>query len=152
MINAKCMTFFVAIIPVIMFNSGCSMHVRRVPPDAAFIKQIGLPVYPHAQPLRGQELTTSMKLGDADQLEVTMLTRDDVSRVQDFYAKRVPKNARKTVIPLGFVTGTVYQWDVQDTQKEIMIERIKDTTIIQLQSMTLRVPTLSPSATPSAQP
>lgn len=144
--------FCVAIVSVAVLGAGCSVRVRQVTPDAALMKQIGLPVYPHAQPLKGQELRTSMRFGDADQLKVTLVTRDDLSRVQDFYAKRVPKNASKTTIGLGFMTGAVYQWDDRNTQKEITIGRIKEITIIDLQSMTLRVPTLSQSPSPSAQP
>src|ERR1700736_4097478 len=152
MINTKHVVFWGAIIFVTVLNYGCSMHVRRVPPNAAFIRQIGLPVYPHAQPVNGQQVTASMKLGGADQLRVTLVTRDDLIRVQDFYAKHVPKNATKTAVSLGFMTGTVYQWDTRDTQKEIMIARIKEMTVIQLQSMALRIPTSTESATPSAQP
>ena len=152
MLNTKLVTYCFGIISVVVLNSGCSFQVRQIPPDAALMKQIGLPVYPHAQPLKGQELKTSMRLGDADQFKATFVTHDDLARVQDFYAKRVPKNASKTAIALGFMTGTVYQWDARDTQKEITIGRIKDMTIIELQSMTLSIPTLSQSATPSAQP
>jgi hypothetical protein len=152
MIKPKCVTRYVAIISMVMLNFGCSVRVHQVPANAALMKQIGLPVYPHAQALTGREFTTSMRMGGADQLEVTMLTRDDATRVLDFYAQRVPKNATKTVIPLGFLKATVFRWELQDTQKEIMIERIKDTTIIQLQSMTVRVPTSSESGSPSAQP
>ena len=152
MITIKRITFCVAIIFVVVLNSGCSMHVRQVAPDATFIRQIGVPVYPNATRLNGQALKMSIKLGDADELKVTLLTRDDVDRVQDFYAKHVPKNARKTTVPLGFTTATAFQWDVKNSQKEIIIERIKEMTIIELQSTTLSLPTSSQGATPIAQP
>jgi len=94
----------------------------------------------------------SSKLGGADQFQAMFTTRDDLSRVQDFYAKHVPKNARKMVIPLGFTTAVAFQWYVKNTQKQVLFEKIKDTTLIELQSMTLSFPTSSQSATPSAQP
>ena len=94
----------------------------------------------------------SSKLGDANQLQVMFVTHDDISRVQDFYAKHVPKDARKIVVPLGFTTTTAYQWYVKNVQKQVMFEKVKDTTIIQLQAMTINLPASSQSATPSAQP
>lgn len=48
MVNTNNMTCCVAIIFIAGLNAGCLMHLRQVPPDAAFIRQIGLPVYPRA--------------------------------------------------------------------------------------------------------
>ena len=137
MIKIKSVATSVAILFIAALSAGCSMHVRQVPPNAAFISQIGLPVYPNAKALRGQELTTASKLCDVQQIQVMFETSDDLSRVQDFYVKRVPTNARKMVIPLGFTTAIAYQWDIRNTQKEVTIQKIRDMTIIQLQSLTL---------------
>lgn len=97
-----------------------------------------------------------MRSGDTDGLIVTLSvelsTNDDVRRVEDFYAKRVPKNASNTTILVGFATATAFQWDLQDTHKQIMIQRDKDMTLISLQSITRRLPTSSQSATPIVQP
>ena len=151
MINTSA-THWAAIVAIVLLGSGCSIHARQIPPNAALVKQIGLPVYPNAAPVKGQELMDSSKLGDANQLQVMFVTHDDISRVQDFYAKHVPKDARKIVVPLGFTTTTAYQWYVKNVQKQVMFEKVKDTTIIQLQAMTINLPASSQSATPSAQP
>jgi len=151
LINTKRMIYWIAMLSVAFLSLGCSAHTRQIPPNAA-LKQIGLPVYPNATAIRGQELTDSSKLGGADQFQAMFTTRDDMSRVQDFYAKHVPKNARKMVIPLGFTTAVAFQWYVKNTQKQVLFEKIKDTTLIELQSMTLSFPTSSQSTTPSAQP
>jgi len=152
MIDTKRVTYWVAIFSIVLLSSGCSVHTRQIAPNAALVKQIGLPVYPNATAIRGQELKDSSKLGDADQFQAMFTTHDDLSRVQDFYAKHVPKNARKIVVPLGFTTTVAYQWYVKNTQKQVLFEKIKEMTIIELQSMTLSLPTSSQSATPSAQP
>jgi len=151
MISTKRVRYWVAIVSFLLLNLGCSAHTLQIPPNLA-LKQIGLPVYPNATAIRGQELMDSSKLGGADQFQAMFTTRDDLSRVQDFYAKHVPKNARKMVIPLGFTTAVAFQWYVKNTQKQVLFEKIKDTTLIELQSMTLSFPTSSQSATPSAQP
>jgi hypothetical protein len=141
-----------AIIAIVLLTSGCSVHSRQIAPNAGLIKQIGLPVYPNATAIRGQELANSSKLGAANQLQVMFTTHDDISRVQDFYAKRVPKDARKIVVPLGFTTTTAYQWYEKNVQKQVMFEKVKEMTIIELQAMTLNFPASSQSATPNAQP
>src|ERR1700736_903275 len=122
MINIR-VTHWAAIISILLLGSGCSVHAHQIPPNAALVKQIGLPVYPNATPIKGQEFTNSSKLGDANQLQVMFATHDDISRVQDFYAKRVPKDARKIVVPLGFTTTTAYQWYVKNVQKQVMFEK-----------------------------
>src|SRR5215471_13599076 len=100
MIIAKRWVYLVAIICVAALSSyGCSVHARQVPVSVA-VRQIGLPLYPHAQPLHGQELTTSIKIGAVDEQKITLWTHDDPSRVQEFYVHRIPKDARKTTVAL----------------------------------------------------
>jgi len=149
--NSKRMTYWIAMVAVVFLGLGCSAHTRQITPIAA-LKQIGLPIYPNAVAIRGQELTDSSKFGGADQFQAMFTTRDDMSRVQDFYGKHVPQNARKMFIPLGFTTAVAFQWYVKNTQKQVVFEKFKDTTLIELQSMTISFPTSSQSATPSAQP
>jgi hypothetical protein len=147
LIKAKSAACCVAIMVIAALSSGCSMHVRQVSPNAAFISQIGLPVYPNAKALRGQEVSNASKLGDVQQIQVMFETSDDLNRVQDFYVKHVPSTARKMVVPLGFTTAIAYQWDIRNTQKQVMIQKIRDMTIIQLQSLTLTRPTSSSQST-----
>jgi hypothetical protein len=79
-------------------------------------------------------------------------TNDDPSRVEAFYSKHIPKDARKIVIPLGFTTTTAYQWYGKDSQKQVLFENIKGVTIIQLQSVKLHLTGPGQSAAPSTQP
>ncbi len=116
-------------------------------PTPQLVTKVGLPVYPNATPLMAQQANQLSRLGTADSLSVMFKTTDAPSKVDAFYAKRVPKDARKMVIPMGIMTTTAYQWYVKNAQKQVLFEQIKGTTIIQLQSTQLTLG--QPSPTPS---
>jgi hypothetical protein len=127
-------------------TSGCSMQTHAVAPTAQVIKQIGLPVYPNSKPQFGMDTNESMGSAGVHQLSVSFHTRDNLDRVQRFYAERLPKNARKIVLPLGIARAIAYQWYDKTSQKQVMLMSFKDETIIQLRSMQFG------SATPTAHP
>lgn len=120
--------------------SGCTMHTQQVKPTPALIKQVGLPVYPNATPIMASNVTQASRLGHADSASVGFVTNDDITKVQAFYAKRVPANARLITIPMGFTTTVSYQWYEKDMQKQVLFERIKGRTIISLQSVKIGLP------------
>jgi TRAP-type mannitol/chloroaromatic compound transport system substrate-binding protein len=128
------------------------MHTQRITATPDTIRQVGLPVYPGAKPMGAHVTNQSSRLGFADMTSVDFTTSDDVSRVQAYYVKRIPANAQKIVVPMGFTTTVLYQWYDRDSQKQVLFERVKDITIIHLQSMKLALQRASPSPTaPSSQ-
>ncbi len=126
---------------------ACSIQTHKVVPTPQFVNRIGLPVYPGAKPMIGQDIGETSRLGGADTLSAMFMTHDDITKVDAFYSQHVPKVARKTVIPMGFTTTTTYQWYATDSQKQIIFNHVKDVTVIQLQSMKLNL--AAPSSTPS---
>jgi hypothetical protein len=145
-------TIFCVVAAALVVVTGCSVRTHQMTATPALVKEIGLPVYPNSKPMMGQDTNQSSRLGGSDTLSAMFSTTDDPSRVEAFYAKRIPKDARKLVIPLGFTTTTAYQWYSKDGQKQVLFEKIKGLTIISLQSMKLRLPGPGQSPTPGATP
>jgi hypothetical protein len=144
-IGARC--FIIAMTSVIL--GGCTVHSHQTAPTPAIVKRVGLPVYPHARPYIAHVVDQSSRIGTADVTSIDLITKDDLPRVEAFYAARVPKNAQKIVVPLGITTTTAYQWYERDSQKQVLFERIKDMTVIHLQSMKIGFPNSQTSASPS---
>lgn len=142
----------VAIAASSLLLAACSVQSRQMAVTPKVLKQIGLPVYPPAQPFFAHDTNQSSRLGEAEMLSASFTTNDDVSRVQAFYVARVPKDAKKIVVPLGFTTTVTYQWFERNKQKQVLLERVRDQTIIVLQSMELSLPKPAQSTTPSAGP
>ena len=137
----------VSLVALLSTLDGCAVRTHQLTPTPQLVNKVGLPVYPNATPLMAQQANQLSRLGSANSLSVMFKTTDDPRKVDAFYAKRVPKDARKMVIPMGVMTTTAYQWYVKNAQKQVLFEQIKGTTIIQLESTQLTFG--QPSPTPS---
>ena len=124
---------------------GCATQSRMVPPTPAFIKLIGVAVYPRATPLAAQDTTVTSGVGSAEQLSATFTTHDSRDRVAQFYEKVLPKTKRSSAVP--FVNGIAYNFFIGANQKEVLLVTIKDETMITLQ--TTNIATSKPTPTPS---
>lgn len=133
---------------IVLLAAGCSMHANPVRPTHQVIEQIGLPVYPGATAERAAQIDQGIASAQIHSLSVSFMTTDDMDRVVNFYAERLPKTARRMVVPMGFTKDVTFQFFDKSDQKQVTVMSIKNTTFINLQSMQL-MPTPAPtSATP----
>jgi len=128
--------------------AGCSMHANPVRPTHQVLEQIGLPVYPGAREENAAQIDQGIASAHVHSLSVSLMTNDDMDRVVNFYAERLPKTARRMVIPMGFAKDVAFQFFDKSDQKQVTIISIKNTTMIQLQSMQLVGTPTPTSATP----
>ncbi len=133
---------------IALLAAGCSMHASPVRPTHQIIEQIGLPLYPGARPEHAAQIDQGIASAHVHSLSVSLMTNDDMDRVVNFYAQRLPKTARRIVIPMGFAKDVAFQFFDKSDQKQVTIISIKNTTMIQLQSMQLVQTPTPTSATP----
>jgi hypothetical protein len=117
--------------------AGCSVHERPIQPSRQTIAQIGLPVYPHAKPVLGQEINQQMGIMHVDATSVNFSTSDSLAQVEAFYTARLPKTVQRVSVPLPFGQGVMFQFFAGPYQKQVSIVSIKDTRMISLRSMRL---------------
>lgn len=139
-----CAVVFVAVLAV---APGCGINARTVTPTPDVIRQIGLPLYPHARPLNAMRLRNKAGPMTMDSLVATFATDDDVERTAAFYAKALPR-AKRSTAPFG---GMV-RLNIQEINKRgpsfdraVSISPMKNGALIQLMRMTMEMPTPAPS-------
>ena len=132
--------------------AACSEQERTFSPTPQLQKQLGLPLYPNAVPVRkgAHEMTMSSRFGETISLIVQYETNDDFDKVRAFYNERLPSTKRVISIPMGQVHTVTMQFTDKTGQKQVTLVAIRGVTMIQLQSTTLNF--ASPSAEPSANP
>jgi hypothetical protein len=135
---------------LVLLLNACSMHSATVKPTRATIAQIGLPVYPGARPLHDTSIDQRMGPMLIHTIGADFVTSDDANKIIAFYAARVPKNAQRMTIPMGFATSTSFQFYQGPDQKQVMIISAKGMRMISLRSVQLfQTPVPSPNHTAS---
>lgn len=125
------------LIIIVTLAAGCSMHASPVRPTHLVIEQIGLPVYPGATAESAAQIDQGIATAHVHSLSVSLVTNDDIDRVVNFYAERLPKAARRVVVPMGFAKDVTFQFFDKADQKQVTIVSVRNSTMIQLQSMQL---------------
>ena len=128
--------------------TGCGVQQQDVKPTPQVVKQVGLPTYPNAKPLFARTVTLSSGLGKSVQLIVAFQTPDDISAVERFYARVLPKTAMKQTITIAGVQTTTYTQTTTSGSRQIVLAKMPGSTLIQLQNMTLNLGNSAPSGTP----
>jgi hypothetical protein len=136
--NLRCKCGAVAALLVaLVAASGCSMHGTPIQPTHQAIAQLGLPVYPHAKPMRGLSINQQMGPMKINTTNMDFMTRDDMNQVVTFYEKRLPKTAQRISVPMGFASTVTFQFFEGPYQKQVVIASFKDIREISLRSMQL---------------
>jgi hypothetical protein len=130
--------------------AACSEQERTVPATPELLKQMGLPLYPHATPMRrgAHQMTMSSRLGATISMIVQYESTDDFEKIRQFYEERLPSTKRVIAIPIGQVHNITWQFADKTGQKQVSLVSIRGITLIQLQSTTLSF--AQPSSSPSA--
>jgi hypothetical protein len=151
------------IVALALAASACSEKIREVPPTPQLLKQLGLPIYPHAKLTRrgANEMTMASRLGETVSVIVSYETKDDFAKVRQFYDERLPSKKRVISIPMGQISNVTMQFVDKTGQKQVTLVSMRGLTVIQLQSTTLNfsqtsatpsVPAPAASASPSSAP
>jgi hypothetical protein len=127
---------------------SCTMSVKPVKPTQATIEQIGLPIYPHAVPVRAADINQNVAVVHVNSLSVDFETSDPFDKVVAYYQARLPRTAQRLAVPMGFANDVTFQFFKGPYQKQVMIISVKDMRMISLRSMQLfQTPTPSASST-----
>src|SRR5262249_3807555 len=107
--------------------AACSEQERTVPATPELLKQIGLPMYPHATPVRrgAHQMTMSSRLGATISVIVQYESADDFAKIQQFYEERLPSTKRTIAIPIGQVHNITWQFTDKTGQKQVSLVSVQ---------------------------
>jgi hypothetical protein len=142
---------------VLTASAGCTMQSHGVP-ASRIMQRVGIAVYPKAKPCQATETLQSFRFGGTTVLGLMCQTDDQLAQVERFYMARVPKDAKRISIPLGFARTVTFQWYGKTSQKQATITEVKGVsgaaavTVISLQSIEFSLGKPPPDAFPTSSP
>jgi|GEM_PF-2804595 len=130
--------------------AGCgpvAMQTKHVPASAAVMKQLDLPVYPGAKASKSG--ADQISLMGTKGVALFFETQDGFDKVQAFYERRLPSNARVMHFGIGSFKSVTFEFyggaPGGITAKQVSIVNAAGRTLIHLQSTTMARPAPRPS-------
>ena len=136
------------ILACVIALAACSATQRKLPVNQA-LTDIGLPVYPGAEPATnyGSEQSSRSLIGSMKRTVILLSTTDSLDRVKNFYEERLPKVKHETTLPVGRFSTVTMQFSVKNVLKQVTMIQVQGVTAIQLTSTAIGalIPTPEPS-------